>query len=133
MDLSRTVSINQLVRHSAVKFAVVGGLSLVADAGSLYVFHGLLRIWLPAAVVLAFAVAFIVNFGLNRIWSFESSTAVGQQLWRYLFLVLANLVLTVSLVQGLTWAGLPYLVSKVVTSIALVPLNYGISRKWIFT
>lgn len=122
----------QVAQHSAVKFAVVGGLSLVADAGALYVLHGVARLPLPPATALAYGVAFIVNFGLNRLWAFESSSAVGRQLWRYLALVVVNLFLTVALVQGLTVAGLPYLVSKVVTTAGLSIMNYFISRRWIF-
>ncbi|MBT8224863.1 MAG: GtrA family protein [Dactylosporangium sp.] len=130
--MSFATSISRIGQHSATKFATVGGLSLVADAGSLFVFHGLLGIWLPAATTLAYVVAFVVNFGLNRLWAFESSSAVGRQLWLYLALVMANLVVTVGLVQGLTLAGLPYLVAKLVTAGGLAVVNYGISRKWIF-
>ncbi|NJC65583.1 GtrA family protein [Planosporangium flavigriseum] len=120
-----------------MRFLVVGGLSMVTDTGALFVFHGVARIWLPLATVLAFAVAFVVNFGLNRVWAFEGGAAgtntIGTQLWRYLALVLANLVATVALVSTLTWAGLPYLVAKVVTAALLAVANYLVSRKWIFT
>jgi putative flippase GtrA len=128
--------LERVARHSAVRFAVVGGLSLVADAGSLVVFYDLLGIWLPLATVLAYGVAFVVNFGLNRLWAFQAhgapGGAVGRQLRRYTYLVLANLVLTVILVPGLTWSGLPYLVAKVGTAVALAVANYVVSRRWIF-
>ena len=88
--------------HSAVRFLVVGGLSLVVDTGSLIVFHGWLGIWLPLATTMAFGVAFVVNFGLNRLWAFGSGGHMGRQLTRYGYLVIANLCLTVVLVQGLT-------------------------------
>lgn len=127
-----TASIGRVARHSGVRFAIVGGASLVVDAGSLYVFHGLLGVWLPAATTLAYAVAFVVNFGMNRLWAFGSSSTMGRQLWRYLALVLVNLGVTVWLVQSLTDLGLPYLVAKVVTAVGLAIANYGISRKWIF-
>ena len=48
-------------------------------------------------------------------------------------LVVANLVLTVLLVPILTWAGLPYLVSKLGTNAVLAVLNYLVSRRWVFT
>ncbi len=126
-------SITRVSQHSGTRFAAVGGLSFVADAGSLYVLHGLLGIWLPLATTLAFGVAFVVNFGLNRLWAFGSSGAVGHQLTRYLLLVVTNLVLTVALVQSLTWLGLPYLISKAVTTVGLAVMNYFVSRRWIFT
>jgi putative flippase GtrA len=122
----------RLTNHSAARFLVVGGLSLVVDAGSLIVFHGWLGIWLPLATTMAFGVAFVVNFGLNRLWAFGSDGAVGRQLTRYIYLVLANLGLTVVLVQALTWAGMVYVVAKLVTAVILAILNYLVSRRWIF-
>ncbi|MFC4109049.1 GtrA family protein [Micromonospora zhanjiangensis] len=129
---SAVASIASLTRRSSVRFLIVGGLSVATDTGALFVFHGVLGLWLPVATVLAFATAFVVNFGLNRVWAFGATGAVGGQVWRYLALVLVNLVATVLLVQGLTWAGLPYLVAKVVTAGALAAMNYVVSKKWIF-
>jgi putative flippase GtrA len=128
MGVART-----LVSHSGVRFLVVGGLSLATDTGALFVLHGVLKIWLPVATALAYAVAFVVNFGLNRTWAFGADGALGRQLWRYLALVAVNLVLTVGIVQGLVWAGLGYLVAKVATALVLAVANYLVSRKWIFT
>lgn len=124
--------LRSLSRHSAVRFLAVGGLSVVVDAGLLVLLHGVLAIWLPVAAALAFAGAFVVNFGLNRAWVFGSAGAVHRQLVRYLTLVAVNLVLTVILVPALTWLGLPYLVAKLVTTGALAVLNYLASRTWIF-
>ena len=121
-----------LARNSAVRFVMVGGLSVVVDAGMLVLLHGVLHIWLPVATALAFAGAFVVNFGLNRIWAFGSNGAVGRQLGRYLTLVAANLALTVILVPTLTWLGLPYLAAKLLTTGVLSVANYLISRRWIF-
>lgn len=125
-------AIASLARHSAVRFLVVGVLSIAADAGLLALLHGVLRIWLPVATALAFAGAFVVNFGLNRGWAFGSSASMGRQLRRYLLLVAANLALTVVFVSGLTWLGLMYLIAKLITAAVLAAANYVISRRWIF-
>ena len=132
MTSERSSVVVTWMNHSAVRFLIVGGLSLAVDTGSLVLFHGWLGIWLPLATTMAFAVAFVVNFGLNRFWAFEAGGAVGRQLTRYLALVLVNLALTVALVQALTWAGLPYVVAKLLTSVVLAVCNYFVSRKWIF-
>ncbi len=125
-------TVTRLTNHSAVRFLVVGGLSFVVDAGSLIVFHGHLGIWLPLATAMAFGVAFVVNFGLNRFWAFGSGGAVGRQLSRYLYLVIANLAVTVVMVAGLTSTGIPYIWSKVITTILVGIANYVVSRRWIF-
>jgi putative flippase GtrA len=130
MDFTQSVSM--LARHSAVRFLVVGVLSLATDAGSLFILHGVLGIWLPVATALAYAAAFVINFGLNRIWAFETSSAMGRQLWRYLALVAVNLCFTVISVQALVWLGVEYLVAKMVIAVGLAVINYVVSRKWIF-
>jgi putative flippase GtrA len=127
-----SVALLRAVRGSAGRFLVVGLLSFVADAGLLYLFHGVLGLWLPLATAMAFLGAFVVNFSLNRTWAFRSDGAVGRQFWRYLALVLANLIATVALVSGFTALGLPYLVAKAATTATLVAINYAVSRRWIF-
>ena len=111
---------------------------MVVDAGLLYILHGRLGMWLAPATAIAFLAGFLVNFALNRQWSFGATGALRHQLIRYLALVACNLLVTVTvtvtvaLVQGLTLLGVPYLVAKVVTTAALSAINYVISKKWIF-
>lgn len=119
-------------QSSAARFVAVGGASVVIDAGLLYILHGRLGMALIPATAIAFLAGFMVNFLLNRQWSFASTGALHSQLFRYLALVLCNLVVTIALVQALTWAGVPYLVAKVATTACLSAVNYVISRKWIF-
>lgn len=119
-----------------IRFFLAGGASFVVDFGMLWLLHGGLAMWLPLATGLAYAAAFVVNFGLSRSWAFAAQGAgdgqLGRQLPRYIILVVFNLVVTVIGVPGLTWAGLPYLVSKLVTSGVLALINYFVSRFWVF-
>jgi putative flippase GtrA len=127
-------SISSIGRHSGVRFVIVGGLSFLADAGSLFVLHGVAKVWLPLATALAYCVAFVVNFGLNRQWVFATGAngRIPRQVHRYLYLVAGNLVLTVIWVPALTFFGLPYLIAKLVTAAVLAIINYFVSRRWIF-
>ena len=129
MPLGRTTA---MLRRRAVRFVIVGVLSLAADTGALFVLHGVARIWLPLATGLAYVLAFGVNFGLNRAWVFDNSASLAPQLGKYLLLVLANLGSTVILVPTLAAAGLPYLIAKLITAAGLAVINFFISRHWIF-
>jgi putative flippase GtrA len=115
-----------------IRFALVGGLSLAADAGSLFLFHGVLDIWLSLATAMAYGVAFVVNFGLNRVWVFKANGSIATQLGRYIALVLANLAVTVLAVQALVWATVPYMYAKLATAAVLAVVNFFVSRRWIF-
>ncbi|MEU4164356.1 GtrA family protein [Actinoplanes sp. NPDC026670] len=128
-----TADVVRLYRSSGFRFLLVGGASVVVDAGLLYVLHGLAGLRLEPATALAFLAGFVVNFALNRQWSFASTGRLRRQLAAYLALVAANLLVTVVLVRALTALGLMYLVAKVLTTAALSVANYLVSRKWIFT
>jgi putative flippase GtrA len=123
----------RVLRSSAFRFVVVGGASVVVDAGLLYALHGLLGLGLEAATALAFLAGFVVNFALNRQWAFASTGRLRRQVTAYLALVAANLLVTVVLVRALTVLGVMYLAAKVLTTAVLSAVNYVVSRKWIFT
>jgi putative flippase GtrA len=122
----------RVARHSAVRFLLVGGLSAGIDAGLLVLLHGVLGVWLPLATYLAVATSFVVNFSVNRFWSFHSFHPVGRQLYRYLILAAGNWAFTVAMVTGLVWLGLHYLVAKAFTLAVAAVLNYIGYRLWVF-
>jgi putative flippase GtrA len=126
-------TISRLGRSSAVRFVIVGGASMATNLAALFLLHGVraLPLWLAAAM--SYLTAFGVNFGLNRVWTFEADGAMFGHLWRYLSLSLLNLVLTTVLVPGLTALGLPYLISQATTTVSLATANFLVSRRWIFT
>jgi putative flippase GtrA len=125
-------SVRRITRSSGFRFLVVGGASVVVDAGLLWVLHGVLGLWLEPATALAFLTGLVVNFALNRQWSFGSTGRMRSQALRYAALVAMNLLVTVVLVRALTALGLMYLIAKVLTTAVLSVVNYVVSRKWIF-
>jgi putative flippase GtrA len=130
LDVGRSAL--RVTQSSAFRFLVVGAVSVTVDAGLLYILHGRLGMWLPPATALSFLAGFIVNFALNRQWSFGATGTLHRQLVRYLALVGGNLLVTVALVQAITWLGVSYLIAKILTTAALSAVNYVISRKYIF-
>jgi putative flippase GtrA len=126
-------SVLRLFRGSGFRFLIVGGASVVVDAGLLYVLHGLLGLRLEPATALAFLAGFVVNFALNRQWAFASTGRLRRQLAAHVVLVAGNLLVTVLLVRALTLLGVMYLVAKVLITAVLATVNYVVSRRWIFT
>ncbi len=89
--------------------------------------------YIPAAVV-AFAVAWLNNFALNRHWTFRAAgEGVLAQGLRYLLVCLvalgANLIILHLLVDD---AGLAELYAQAIAIILVTPLNYLLSRRWSF-
>ncbi len=119
-------------RHSAFRYVVTGVVSAAADFGLLFALHGWLRAPLPVATFVAVALAFLLNYAMNRIWSFGSTARVGPEFSRYLILAGTNWVLTAVMVSVFTWAGLYYLLAKAVTLVLTTAYNYLLYRVWVF-
>jgi putative flippase GtrA len=122
-----------VLRHSLPRYLLVGGISAAIDLGLLYVLHAVLDVRLGLATFIAVAAAFVVNFTLNRVWSFGSSAPMGRQAVRYLILAGANWVLTVVLELVFTGhLGLEFMVAKIVILVINAAINYVGYRWWVF-
>jgi len=124
----------QIRSHPAPRFAVVGGISLVADIGTLAVLHGVLHVALLPATAVAFMVSSFINFGFNRQWVFTGGRTgrARKQILRFYALVVLNLLSTLLITGGLTAIGLMYLIAKLVAAIANAVANFFLYRGWVF-
>lgn len=128
--------IDKVFRHSAVRYLLVGLLSYLTDAGSLWLLHGVLSVPLAVATTVAYAASFVVNFGLNRNVVFpdgrDRGRGISRQLVRYVILVVANYLATLAIVLGLADAGLNYLAAKTIAVVVIAIGNYFAYRYWVF-
>jgi putative flippase GtrA len=118
--------------HSAVRYVIIGVVSAAADFGLLYALHGWLGLPVPIAAFISVATAFVLNFMLNRVWSFRSTAPVAGQFSRYVLLGCFNWVLTAVLVTLFTRMGLYYLVAKAIALVLSTASNYLVYRVWVF-
>jgi putative flippase GtrA len=118
--------------RSLPRFLIIGVLSFAVDAGTLFLTHGVLKVWLPLATTVAYGLSFVVNFGLNRWWAFGSTGALRGQAARYLALVGVNFVITLLMVNGIAALGVSYLLAKVMATAVIAGVNYVAYRNWIF-
>ena len=120
--------------HPAPRYAVVGGISLGTDLGTLALLHGAAHVSLLPATAVAFVVSSLVNFGFNRQWVFTGGRTghARKQIARFYALVAFNLVSTLFITGGLTALGLMYLISKLVAALANAVANFFLYRAWVF-
>ena len=74
----------------------------------------------------------ILNFTLNRNWSFQSKGRVGIEAVRYLILFSANLFCNASSVGWLTLQGVPAALGKFMVDVLLFLINYQVQKRWVF-
>lgn len=118
---------------SVLRFLLVGVTVTALDFAVLTLLHGVLQWDVVLSAVIAFLAAFVVNFTLNRRWTFDATDGVGsRQLLRFTILVAANTVVTAVGIGVLTRTGLHYLVAKVFLTGVIVVANYVIMRRWVF-
>jgi len=85
-----------LTRHKElVKFFIAGSTAGIADLLFLFILHGLLKMSIVPATSIAFLLAFIVSFNLQKFWAFDNHDQkyFGHQLFTYLAVALVNLYL----------------------------------------
>jgi len=120
-------------RHATfLRFIGVGVLSLVVDAGTLFVLYDVLGTALWVATSGGFWLSFGVNFLANKYLTFEQRSGGRGQLARYAVLVLANYLANLGLVAGFVALGLPAVVGKVIAVGLLTVVNFVVYRMWVF-
>jgi glycosyltransferase involved in cell wall biosynthesis len=108
----------------------------VTDFALFYLFASLLALPQTETIFLATALARIcsgvVNFLLNRYWSFHSRMPAGAEAVRYGVLFLCQMGVSAALVSFLAWLLLPELAAKVIVDTGLFFLSFTIQKNWVF-
>jgi putative flippase GtrA len=116
-----------------VRFGITGGLSVATDAGTLAALHSGAGVHLLLSTVIAFAAGLVVNYTLNRNWTFQSQADHRRTMFRYGVMVAINFGTTLLIVLGLTHLGVFYLISKGVAVSLIAIVNFTAGRHWVFT
>ena len=116
-----------------VRFAVVGVLATAVHTAVFTVAIELAHVEAVLANGIAFSVAVLVGYALNRRWTFATHGATHARLWRYVIAQLIGLgwnsVIMYAAVHGANWS--PYL--GLLLSLVLVPpLTFALSQFWVF-
>ena len=115
------------------RFAVVGALSTAVHTAVFTVAIELGHVEPVLANAIAFSVAVLGGYALNRRWTFAAQGAAHARLWRYVIAQLIGLawnsVIMYAAVHGAHWS--PYL--GLLLSLVLVPpLTFALSQFWVF-
>ncbi|MDR1130769.1 MAG: GtrA family protein [Prevotellaceae bacterium] len=98
-----------------------------------------LGIHYTVSIAIACTLGAIMNFSVNKIWTFHSKTSaykfsLPQQLWRFIFVVVSSIGLKILGTHILTeYVHIDYKISRLITD-ALVSIlyNYMLQRYWVF-
>ena len=115
-----------------VRFLVVGTSGYVVNLAIFSIALFLGAHYIPAAII-AFIVAWMNNFMLNRYWTFRAhaEAMVGQGA-RYLAVSVVALIANLIILQVLVDAGLGETLSQAIAIVLVTPLSYLLSRRGSF-
>ena len=120
---------------SVQKFLVVGVVSFAIDYGLLLILHDVFNVQLNAATTLAYLTGLVVNFTLNKLWTFSAPKGARQstyQAFQYGALVIFNLLATNVIVSVAESISVGPELSKPVATAAIMVLNYVVYQRIIF-
>lgn len=120
-------------RHKFIRYLFVGGTTFIIDEGLLILLHGGAHVWLPLALFVAYSIAFVYNFSLNRWWAFSASenNTVRQHIVPYTALFLFNLIFAIVFVS-LVSQFIHYAIAKAVSVIIQTSWTFLIYKNVIF-
>jgi putative flippase GtrA len=117
---------------SLLRFGVTGVLSVAVDVGTLTGLHSGAGVQLIWSTLAAYGAGLIVNYSLNRNWTFQAQADHRRTLMRYFTMVAFNFSSTLAIVLGLSHLGLYYLFAKLIAVAINAVINFLASRFWVF-
>lgn len=119
--------------HRFGRFAVVGAIATATHAIVFSAAIEIASIEPVLATVLAFVIAMLVGYLLNRHWTFAVRDAPARRLTRYAFAALAGLALNVAIMYSVVHLlhASPYL-GLVAAIIIVPPVTFSLNQLWVF-
>lgn len=84
------------------------------------------------ATIAARIVSGVINFSLNRLWSFRSRNALFRQFRRYALLYVIQLVLSIAFVSLLSFIPIHLTIIKIFVDSLLFIGSFFVQRNWVF-
>jgi len=99
----------------------------------------LFHIYYPFSIAIGGVIGAVVNFSLNKTWTFRSKTvpykfSFIKQLLRFALVVINSIILKMSgTYLFTTFIGIDYKISRLITDLIVsIVFNYGLQRNWVF-
>lgn len=123
------------IHAKIVRYLISGGTAAFTNITLLYLFTDIFGIWYIASAAMAFALAFIVSFTLQKFWTFQdiSKDQIHRQATVYLTVALSNLLINTSLLyMQVEYLGIHYIVAQLIASVFIAIESFFVYQIFIF-
>jgi putative flippase GtrA len=121
--------------HRVLKYLISGSIATAVDLGLLYVLTDWLGVWYLASAVIAFLIAFVVSFTLQKFWTFDDDRThvLVQQAGLYFAIVCGNLCInTVGMFLLVQKFHIWYLLSEVIMLGLIACMSFFLYQRFVF-
>ena len=109
--------LSRVVTPRILGYLLINLCTFCLDLLLLYLFHGVLRLPLPAAVTLSFGSAAVASYVGNRVLNFRSHGAVGKQVVTFAVVEVSNyFVFVLGLTDLLAQAGVYFEIARILAA-----------------
>ena len=128
------MTLNQAFIFKIIKFGIVGFLGFVIDFGLTFVFKEKLKMNKFVANALGFLISAVVNFTVNRIWTFENHNPdLGMQFGRFMTIASVALMLNSLIIYILNGKiRINFYVSKIIAVLFVMFYNFIMNSLFTF-
>lgn len=127
--------LKKILTKSFIRYVIVGLISVAIDYGTLIIGYHVLGWSLVFATTAGYSVGTVLNFLLNKFWSFNTSHSAKQtakQAVMVAALVVFNLFATNIVILGFNEINIGPEISKIITMAMVTLWNYVLYKKHIF-
>lgn len=128
------MTLNQAFIFKIIKFGIVGFLGFVIDFGLTYVFKEKLKMNKFVANALGFLISALVNFTVNRIWTFENHNPdLAMQFGKFMAIASVALMLNSLIIYILNGKiRINFYVSKIIAVLFVMFYNFIMNSLFTF-
>ena len=118
-----------------VKYLASGGMAALVDLALLFALTEWVRLYYILSAALAFIIAFMVSFTLQKFWTFgdHDTEEIGRQAFLYFTVSFANLIINTALMYiFVEYVHLFYMLSQIIAGLLIAISSFFIYRRFIF-
>ncbi len=117
------------------RYLFAGGTAAAVNLGSLFILTSILHVWYLTSAILAFLVAFVVSFILQKMWTFgdRNTDKIKSQAITYFIVTSCNLGLnTLSMYLLVDHFSIHYMLAQVITGVFIATESFFVYQKFVF-
>jgi putative flippase GtrA len=126
------MDVSSLLKNKFLRYVASGLATVATDVGGLYILVHFFGVQVYLAATVSYLVSLVVNFGLNKLWTFEAGTNTSYHMVAYGLVIGLNYLVGLGMIALAQHIGAGYLVGKVAALVITTGWNFFIYKYVVF-